>query len=132
MRQIDHQRREELKKKQAAAGLVMEKLPEVAGIVITMTYYHRHAFSDTSSELMLRTVNVSPEDYAYFHMNCVNKDCTCDYDLTRVIRGMVKKRQKHLAGSMTCSGKGPDLPANHASIEYKIDMTFNRKKRKRS
>lgn len=130
MRQVDHQRREELKRKQQAAGLVMERYPEVASIVIKMNYFHRHAFSDTSSLLMFRTVNVAPDDYAYFHMNCVNKDCTSAYDLSKVIKGLVQKRTKHHTGSMLCTGKGPELPANHASIEFEIDITYSRKKSK--
>lgn len=130
MRQVDHQRREELKRRQAAAGLVMEKFPNVEGIVIKMTYYHRHAFSDENRLLMLRTVNVAPEDNAYFHMGCMNKDCTGSYDLTSVIKGMVKKKQKNASGSIVCTQKGPELPANHASIEYEIDMTYNRKRKR--
>jgi hypothetical protein len=128
MRQADLRRREELKRKQAEAGLVGEHFPQVQGIVMKLTYFHRHAFSDTDRLLMLRTMNISPESHAYFHLPCPEKECTGEYNLSPVITGIVEKRSKKLTGELVCKEEGPYLPQNHSSIKYEIEVTYKRKR----
>ncbi|MEJ2184229.1 MAG: hypothetical protein P8Y66_12020 [Nitrospirota bacterium] len=119
------QRRQELNQKKAEAGLVSERFPQVSKIVIQMTYYHRTTFSETDSVLMDRTVNVYPDSPAYFHMRCAATECSGEFDLTPVIRAALRDGKKRAAGKLICPGKGDDLPAKHASIDYEITVRYN-------
>ena len=61
------------------AGLVSERFPTVAGIVIGMTYYH----NAENPILMQRTVNIFPTSNAFFNMECMIKTCEGGgFDLT--------------------------------------------------
>jgi len=113
------------KQHRLASGLVSERFPEVAGIVIQMTYYQKAS----NPILMLRTVNVFPTGYAYFNMDCMIRDC-CDggFDLTSVITDMVKHHKKLGKGKLVCNGNIKDntLASDHASIAYEIKIQYNR------
>ena len=117
--------RMELNKQQKIiSGLVSERFPEVSGIVIRMTYYHKAV----NPVLMVRTVNVIPTSYAYFNMDCMIKDCVDGgFDLTSVITDMVKHHKKLEKGKLVCSGNGKDhaLASDHASITYEIKIQYN-------
>jgi hypothetical protein len=118
---IDDQKRNQEK---LAAGLISEKYPQVSGMVIKMTYYQELA----NPVLMLRTVNVFPSSYAYFHMKCMSKECEDGgFNLTRVINGMVRHRKKSVKGEMTCKGTGESLDKNHARISYEIKIRYRAK-----
>ena len=112
------------KQQQVAAGLVSERFPEVKGIVIQMTYFRK----GLNPVLMLRTVNVFPNAYAYFNMDCMISGCTDGgFDLTPVISEMIKKHQKLRKGTLVCKGKSVDLPSDHANITYEVTIEFNKK-----
>jgi len=117
--------RMELNKQQKIiSGLVSERFPEVSGIVIRMTYYHKAV----NPVLMVRTVNIIPTSYAYFNMDCMIKDCVDGgFDLTSVITDMVKHHKKLEKGKLVCSGNGKDhaLASDHASITYEIKIQYN-------
>ena len=123
----EHLKKMEIKKQlRLDAGLVSDKFPNVSGIVIHMTYYH----NAENPVLMERTVNVFPESYAYFNMECMTKSCeTGGFDLSKLIRGQVKGHKKSVKGKMVCKGKNGDLPSNHASIAYEINIKYSKKKR---
>ena len=109
------------KKNRLASGLVSEKFPNVSEMVIHMTYFQK------ASELILmeRTVNVTPNDFAYFNMECMMKEClNGGFELGSVISNLVKKRKKTAQGKLVCSGKGDFLSSGHASISYEISIKY--------
>ena len=106
------------------AGLVSERFPEVSGIVIHMTYYH----NAENPVLMQRTVNVFPSSFAYFNMECMTKGCESGgFELTPLIAKNIKQHKKSLKGKMVCEGKNGDIPPEHASIAYEINIKYNKK-----
>ncbi len=118
----DHTTRAKLKNQvNEAAGLVSDRFPSVAGMVITMTYYQRPA----TSPLMIRTVNISPTSYANFKMTCMTKGCNDGgYELSAIVEKMVKTQTKMRKGSLLCAGN-TDTPSNsHAHIEYEAVIKY--------
>ncbi|MGE5894466.1 MAG: hypothetical protein ACM34I_10460 [bacterium] len=114
------------KSKKTAAGLIADRFPGVADMVIHMTYYHEAA----NPVLMERTINVFPTSFAYFQMECMNRDCTNGgFDLTSVIRNMVKNRKKTHKGTLACKGDNKVLSPEHASISYEITIRYKKKSR---
>lgn len=113
-----------LKEKRIAAGLVSDRFPEVSGMVIQMTYFR----TGLNPVLMLRTINVFPTAYAYFNMDCMISGCTGGgFDLSPVIKEMVKKHNRLKKGTLDCKGNNADLAADHARIHYEITIKFYRK-----
>ncbi len=105
-----------------ASGLVSERFPDVSGIVIHMTYFHK----GVNPVLMVRTVNFFPSGYAYFNMDCMIRDCVDGgFDLTSVITNMLKHRKKLGKGKLVCKGKNDALASDHASIAYEIRIKYN-------
>ena len=112
------------KQRRLEAGLVSERFPGVADIVVRMIYYHKGA----NPVLMVRTVNFWPSQHAYFNMDCMIKGCTDGgFDLTPVITEMDKKHQKLKKGNLACCGKNADLASDHANIAYEVTITFSKK-----
>ncbi len=123
-RQASIEKKELKKKKQIAAGLVEEMFPTVSGITIQMKYVHTAIIPI----VMDRTVNVFPSSYAYFHMDCLVKGCEeGGYNLTPVIKGMIKKRKRTGKGELKCSGKNSNVPSDHALISYEINIKYGKK-----
>lgn len=120
------QKRLELNQKKADAGLVSERFPKVSGMEIRMTYYQRPTHSDSDILLMVRTVNVFPGSFAYFHMPCTLKECDGGFDLSPAISEMVKGGKKKSRGKLDCKGKGKDVPAVHASVDYEITVRYGK------
>ena len=109
------------KQRKSAAGLISEHFPQVAGMVIQLTYYQDRA----NSLLMVRTVNVFPTSSAYFRMDCMTKGCEDGgFDLTSVIRGMIRDKKREKKGRIECRGKGESVSAGHASVEYDIAIRY--------
>lgn len=109
-----------------ATGLLSERFPEISGIVINMTYYQK----GTNPVLMLRTINVLPTDSAYFNMECLIKGCVDGgFDLTSVIKDMVKTHKRVGKGKLVCGGKTDAHSADHASVDYEIAIQYNKKSR---
>ena len=124
------QKKQELLQKKVAAGLVSERYPNVTSMEIKMVYYQRTMYSDGDKLLMLRTVKISPTSHAYFHMQCMTKDCESTYNLKRTINALVKDKKKKVSGKISCSGKGENVKANHACVEYEIAIQYNNKRKK--
>jgi hypothetical protein len=75
---------------------------------------------------MVRTVNFWPSRHAYFNMDCMNKDCVNGgFDLTPVIRVMIKKHEKSGVGSLSCKGKISTQASQHSRIDYKITIQYS-------
>ncbi len=114
-----------LKQNKLAAGLVSERYPKVSSIVLNMTYYQK----GVNPVLMVRTVNVLPTTHAYFNMECMIRDCVNGgFDLTPIIKKMVKTLKKTVKGKLVCKGRNDGLEADHASIVYEINIRYNNKK----
>jgi hypothetical protein len=119
----------ELKQKKLDAGVISERFPQISKMVIQMRYFQ----SPSHRVLMLRTLNVFPTSSAYFHMKCVKKDCTDGgFDLTPVIKALVKHRKRTGKGKISCKGVGGTLPRGHASISYEINIDYHKHKRSQS
>jgi hypothetical protein len=127
----NYQDKQKLNQEKIDAGLVSEKFSTVSGIEIKMVYYRRTMYSDAERILMVRTVNVSPESYAHFYMQCMNNQCSEGFDLINIISGLVKKRNKQGSGSVYCTGKGPELPDKHARIHYVINIKYKSRSKKK-
>lgn len=114
----------ELKKQNtSAAGLLSERFPHVAGMVIHMTYLQ----NGINPVLMVRTLNVFPTSPAYFKMDCMIKGCdNGGFDLTPVIKSMIKARKKEKKGSIDCKGKVDAVTADHASVDYTIAIKYGK------
>jgi hypothetical protein len=108
-------------KKKIAAGLVSDCFPGVSDMVIKMTYYHKAK----NPVLMIRTVNISTSSYAYFTMQCMNKNCTNGgFELTPVINDMVKNHDITQKGTLVCCGDNDTISPDHASISYEISINY--------
>jgi hypothetical protein len=106
-----------------AVGIVSDRFPEVASIVINLTYFQ----NGPNPILMERMVNIFPESDAYFVMGCMTKGCrNGGYDLSAVVDGMIKNRTGSKKGSLVCGGEVDAPVEKHASIEYDISVKFNK------
>ncbi|NCO84310.1 MAG: hypothetical protein COZ31_08270 [Nitrospirae bacterium CG_4_10_14_3_um_filter_44_29] len=109
----------ERKQQKADAGIMSERHPDVASVIIFMNYYH----GSSAQVIMQRTVNFFPGSATYFNMECMKRDCIDGgFNLEPVIAKMVKGRLKSAKGELACAGK--DSPG-HARIGYKISIKYN-------
>ncbi len=103
--------------KRLDAGSLANHFPEVAGIVVSMTYSQRGM-----KQAMPRTVNFVPSSCALFSIDCLSKGCTDGgFDLTQIISGMVRDHRDSVKGELTCDG-GP--VQEHSSIEYEVAIQY--------
>jgi hypothetical protein len=110
--------RTERRQQKLDAGLVKDRFPEVAGIVINMTYDQRGI-----QKSLPRVVNFFPDSYALFMIDCLNKDCVDGgFDLTQVITWMIRNRRGSTKGDLCCEGEGTS--ANHSNITYEVAIQY--------
>ena len=108
---------QEIMEQKRAAGSVATHFPEVANIVMNMTYNQKGAKS------ILRTFNFTPGSYAFFIVNCLRKDCIDGgFDLTQVITTMIRNRRAEVKGSLSCAGT--DSSTNHSDIVYEVAIQY--------
>lgn len=114
------EQQENIRKK---AGLVSERFPGVSTIVFHLTYYHRR----TGPVLMKRTLNFFSNTHALFRMDCLQEGCSGGgFDLTGVVKKMVKDRTSSGKGQLRCNGKGTMNGHGHASIAYEVNIVYRR------
>ncbi len=104
------------------AGLISRRFPEVSSIVVDMEH-HRNGIS---AILILRTLNFSSGSDAYFHIECLNrdcKDCSEGFDLDRVVSTMIRSHTSSTEGQLDCEGNG--LTSGHVNISYKVTIQYN-------
>jgi hypothetical protein len=100
------------------AGCVVKHFPDVAEIVIHMTYYN-----DRGMKSMLRTFCFSPGSYAFFRLDCLSKSCVDGgFDLTHVITTMIRKRSAETSGKLHCEGNDPS--GDNVNISYEVAIHY--------
>jgi hypothetical protein len=100
------------------AGFMVAQFPEVASIVVNMTYNQRGILKS-----LPRVVNFFPGSYALFRVNCLNKECVDGgFDLTQIITQMVGNRKEASKGDLSCEGAG--LSADHSTIAYEVAIQY--------
>jgi hypothetical protein len=111
------EKRQEIMEQKRAAGSVAKHFPEVASIVMNMTYKQSGARS------ILRSFHFTPESYAFFVVNCLRQDCVDGgFDLTQVITTMIRNRKVDTKGTLRC--KGTDSSTNHSDIVYEVAIQY--------
>jgi hypothetical protein len=101
------------------AGIVSTHFPEVAGIVINMTYNQRGI-----KQSLQRTVNFFPSSCALFRIDCLSKDCVDGgFDLTQVITTMIGNRKEAARGKLNCDGNGS--PDDHSNIVFEVAIQYS-------
>lgn len=104
------------------AGLISRRFPDVSSIVVDMEHHRKGIIGNR----LLRTLNFSSESYAYFHVECLNrdcKDCTGGFDLDQVVAGMIRSHSSSREGELDCQGNG--LTSSHVNISYKVTIQYN-------
>jgi hypothetical protein len=100
------------------AGFVSKLFPEVASIVVNMTYNQKGI-----QKSLPRIVNFFPSSYAIFRVNCLNKSCVDGgFDLTQIITTMVKSHRETTKGDLCCEG-GPS--PDHSDIVYEVAIQYS-------
>lgn len=111
------EKKQEIMQQRREAGSVASHFPEVANIVMRMTYNQRGAKS------ILRTFHFTPGSYAFFIVNCLRQDCIDGgFDLTQIITTMIRNRRMEVKGSLSCTGT--DSSTNHSDIVYEVAIQY--------
>jgi hypothetical protein len=111
------ERRQEMMEQKREAGSIATRFPEVASIIMNMTYKQKGTTS------ILRTFHFTPKSYAFFVVNCLRRDCVDGgFDLTEVITMMVRNRKVGTKGALSC--KGTDSANNHSDIAYEVTIQY--------
>lgn len=108
--------RTERKQQKIDAGLVSAHYPDVAGIVIQMSYNQRGI-----SRPLPRVINFFPSSSALFRIECLNRDCfDGGFDLTNVIRAMIAHHKEAASGDLSCEGTA----SGHSNINYQVSIQY--------
>ena len=111
------EKKQEIIRQKCEAGSVATRFPEVASIIMNMTYNQKGAKS------ILRTFHFTPDSYAFFVINCLRQDCVDGgFDLTEVITAMIKDRKADAKGTLSC--KGTDSSSGHSDIVYEVAIQY--------
>ncbi len=109
--------RAERKQQKIEAGLMSLYFPNVSSIIIKMSYRQAGL-----SQSLLRTVNYFPCSYAFFEVDCLNKECVMGgFDFTGILSSMVRTRLSTSSGEITCGG-GP--VSGHSAVTYEITIDY--------
>jgi hypothetical protein len=107
----------ERQREERAAGLVSDRYPGVASIVVSMNYKGDRPRS------LVRTLSFLPGSPAYFRITCLGEGCERGgLDLTRVIDRMVKGRDRSAKGDLRCGNRDPAV--RHADVDYEVTITY--------
>jgi hypothetical protein len=104
------------------AGLISKRFPDVSNIVVDM----KHRRGGITAINLLRTLNFSSSCHAFFHVECLNrncKDCTEGFDLDQVVSSMIRSHALSREGELDCEGKG--ITSGHVNINYKVTIRYN-------
>jgi len=99
------------------AGSVATRFPEVANIVMNMTY------TQSGARSIHRTFHFTPGSYAFFEVSCLRQDCVDGgFDLSQVITAMIRSRRVTGKGELNC--KGTDSAGSHSDIVYEVAIQY--------
>lgn len=126
-KQTYKEKQEVMRNTRIAAGLISERYAGVSSIVFRMVYYH----TALNRVLMTRTLNFLPDNYAYFHIDCMREDCVDGgFDLTPVVAELVTNHKNSVKGKIFCHGRKESAEhsdiAGHASLSYEIFITYQK------
>jgi hypothetical protein len=111
------ERMQEIMQQRREAGSVATHFPEVASIIMNMTYNQKGAKS------ILRTFHFTPNSHAFFIVNCLRQDCVGGgFDLTQVVTAMIRNRKVEVKGALSC--KGTDSSTSHSDIIYEVSIQY--------
>lgn len=111
------EKKQEMMRQRHEAGSVATRFPEVASIIMNMTYNQKGTRS------ILRTFHFSPNSYAFFVVNCLRQDCVDGgFDLTQVITAMIRSRRVEVKGALSC--KDTDFSTSHSDIVYEVAIQY--------
>lgn len=111
------EKKQEMMRQKCEAGSVATRFPEVASIIMNMTYKHNGA------RAILRTFHFTPNSYAFFVANCLRQDCVDGgFDLTQVINAMIRNRRMDAKGALSC--KATDSSTSHSDIVYEVAIQY--------
>jgi hypothetical protein len=111
------ERKQEIMRQKVEAGSVSTHFPEVASIIMNMTYNQK------GTKSILRTFHFAPNSYAFFIVNCLRQDCVDGgFDLTQVITSMIRNRKEDAKGTLSC--KGTDSSTSHSDIVYEVTIQY--------
>jgi hypothetical protein len=99
------------------AGLMSRHFPGVKSIIISMIYKQKGANS------LCRTLNFSPDSYAFFKVTCLSDDCVDGgFNLTQVITSMIRNHSELSKGELGCDDSGPR--PGHSNIVYEVAIQY--------
>jgi hypothetical protein len=111
------ERKQAVMQQKYEAGSVATRFPEVANIVMNMTY------SEHGAKSIIRTLHFTPSSYAFFIVNCLRKDCVDGgFDLTQAITTMIRNRGVEVKGSLSCTDT--DSAISHSDIVYEVAIRY--------
>jgi hypothetical protein len=111
------EKKQEIMRQKTEAGSVATRFPEVASIIMSMTY------SQKGSGSILRTFHYTPDSYAFFVVNCLRQDCVDGgFDLTQGVTAMIRNRKADVKGTLSC--KGTDSSTSHSDIIYQVAVQY--------
>ena len=99
---LKNSERLQIKQQKADSGLMSERYPNVASVIVAMNYYS----GSSEQVIMQRTVNFFPNSNTYFKMECMKRDCIDGgFNLESVIAKMVKAALNQLKGNSSAPEK---------------------------
>lgn len=99
------------------AGLISDRFPDVASIVVTMDY------SRGSVSAVHRTMNFYPGSQAFFKISSLGDEGDeGGLDLTRFIQKMIRSRESSAKGGFNRDSSDPALI--HPVIDYEVAITY--------
>jgi len=111
------ERKQAVMQQKCEAGSVATNFPEVADIVMNMTY------KQSGAKSILRTFHFTPSSYAFFVVNCLRQDCVDGgFDLSQVITNMIRNRRVAGKGELSCTGT--DSAISHSDIVYEVAIRY--------
>jgi hypothetical protein len=112
-----NQERLEKKQERINSGFTSKHFPEVASIIVNMTYNQRGGKS------VHRILNFYPSSYAFFRVDCLSDDCVDGgFDLTQIVSAMIRNHSAVSKGDLACTDNGPR--PGHSNIVYDIVIQY--------
>ena len=109
--------REDRKREMLAAGLVSERFPGVASIVVTMNY------NRGSHSSLLRTLNFYPGSPAFFKISSLGGEGDeGGLDLTNCIGRMIRSSERSTKGEFRSDQRDPAVV--RPNVEYEVAITY--------